>query len=50
MQVAAIDAGAGLVSWLIPTVCCWPSVMAEPLSYRHNSRLLIVHGALDEKG
>ena len=31
VQVAAIDAGAGSVTWLPPTVCCWPLAMTEPL-------------------
>ena len=50
VQVAAIDAGAGSVTWLTQTVCCWPLAMTEPLEYRRDSRLLIVHGALHEKG
>ena len=50
VQVAAIDAGARSVTWLPPTVCCWPLAMTEPLEYRRDSRLLIVHGALNEKG
>ena len=50
VQVAAIDAGAGTVTWLPPTVCCWPLAMTEPLEYRRDSRLLIVHGALNEQG
>ena len=50
VQVAAIDAGAGSVTWLTQTVCCWPLAMTEPLEYRRDSRLLIVHGALNEKG
>ena len=50
VQLAAIDASAGSVTWLAPTVCCWPLAMTEPLEYRRDSRLLIVHGALNEKG
>ncbi len=50
VQVAAIDAGAGSVTWLPPTVCCWPLSITEPLEYRRDSRLLVVHGALNEKG
>ena len=50
VEVAAIDTGAGTVAWLPVTVCCWPLAMAEPLEYRRDSRLLIVHGALNEKG
>ena len=50
VKVAAIDAGAGSVTWLPSTICCWPLAMTEPLEYRRDSRLLIVHGALNEKG
>ena len=50
VQVAAIDVGAGSVTWLPQTVCCWPLAMTEPLEYRRDSRLLIVYGALNEKG
>ena len=49
MQVAAIDAGTGQVVWLPATVCRWPLAMTDPLEYRRDSRLLIVHGALSEK-
>lgn len=47
---AAIDAKTGQVSWLPFTVCCWNPEITEPLEYRRDSRLLIVHGSLDEQG
>ncbi len=50
VQVAAIDAGTGAVAWLPKTVCCWPLALTDPLEYRRDSRLLIVYGALNEKG
>jgi hypothetical protein len=47
---AAIDAKTGSVSWIPFTICCWNLDITEPLEYRRDSRLLIVHGSLDEKG
>ncbi len=47
---AAIDAKDGTVVWLPFTVCCWPLDITEPLEYKRNSRLLIVHGQRNEKG
>lgn len=50
VMAAAIDAKTGAVAWLPFTVCCWNNDVTEPLEYRHDSRLLIVHGSHDEKG
>lgn len=47
---AVIDAKTGSVTWLPFTVCCWKLEITEPLQYRRDSHLLIVHGSLDEKG
>ncbi|KQV32792.1 hypothetical protein ASC93_03010 [Massilia sp. Root335] len=47
---AAIDAKTGAVAWVPFTVCCWNLEITEPLEYRRESRLLIVHGSLDEQG
>jgi hypothetical protein len=47
---AAIDAKTGTVTWLPFTVCCWETNIREPLEFRPNSRLLIVHGSRDEQG
>lgn len=47
---AAIDAKTGTVTWLPFTVCCWEANIGEPLEFRPNSRLLIVHGSRDEQG
>lgn len=47
---AAIDAKTGAVTWLPFTVCCWEANIDEPLGFRRNSRMLIVHGSRDEQG
>ena len=50
VQAAAIDAKDGTVVWLPVTICCWPMDITEPLEYKPDSRLLIVHGQRNEKG
>jgi hypothetical protein len=50
VMTAAIDAKTGAVAWLPFTVCCWSLDVTEPLEYRLDSRLLIVHGSRDEHG
>ena len=47
---AAIDAKTGAVAWLPFTVCCWDLNITEPLDFRNDSRLLIVHGSRNETG
>ncbi len=47
---AAIDAKNGAISWLPFTVCCWSREIMQPLEYRPDSRLLLVHGSRNEKG
>ena len=47
---AAIDATTGVVSWLPFTVCCWSRDVTEPLEFRADSRLLVVHGSRNEEG
>ena len=47
---AAVDATTGGVFWLPFTVCCWPRDVVEPLEFRPDSRLLVVHGSRDEEG
>lgn len=47
---AAINAKTGDVAWLPFTVCCWPAEMTEPLEFRVDSRLLVVHGSRNERG
>lgn len=49
-MAAAIDAKTGVVSWLPFTVCCWDIQVTEPLEFRPDSRLLIVHGSRNEQG
>ena len=41
---AAIDARTGVVAWLPFTVCCWAAPISEPLEFRRNSNLLVIHG------
>ncbi len=50
IMAAAIDAKNGAVSWLPFTVCCWDIQVTEPLEFRPDSRLLIVHGSRNEQG
>lgn len=47
---ATIDAKTGEVAWLPFTVCCWDLNIIEPLEFRPDSRLLIVHGSRNEIG
>lgn len=47
---AAINAHSGTITWLPFTVCCWNQNLPEPIEYRRNSRMLVVHGRLDETG
>lgn len=50
VMAAVIDTKTGSVTWLPFTVCCWNIQITEPLEFRPESRLLIVHGSRDEKG
>lgn len=47
---ASVDARTGNVAWLPFTVCCWSTDIPEPLEFRADSRLLVVHGSRDETG
>ncbi len=47
---AAINAQTGEIVWLPFTVCCWDFDTSEPLEFRNDSRLLIVHGSRNEQG
>jgi len=48
--VAALDKRSGRVSWLPFTVCCWPEPYQEPVRFRADSELLVLHGQRDEQG
>ena len=50
IMVAAIDAKTGTITRFPATISNWPKPITEPLAYRPTSRLLVVHGQLDEKG
>jgi hypothetical protein len=45
-----IDAKTGRVTWLPFTVCCWDVDVQEPIEFRRDSRLLVVHGSRNEEG
>ena len=47
---AAIDKQTGKVIWLPFTVCCWAASVSQPLDFRLDSRLLVIHGSRDEAG
>jgi hypothetical protein len=48
----ALDKKSGEVTWLPFTVCCWGNINndAEPLSFKKNSRLVIITGSRNEQG
>ncbi|MCG5075352.1 hypothetical protein [Paraburkholderia tagetis] len=48
VMAAAIDTQSGRVTSLPFSVSDWPLDVTEPLSYRANSCLLIVHGSRNE--
>ena len=50
IEVAAIDTVTGHVVWLPATVSNWPKGITEPLEYRPDSSLMVVHGQLSERG
>jgi hypothetical protein len=50
VMAAAVDAKTGAVAWLPFTVCCWAPDILEPMEYRLESRLLVVHGSINESG
>lgn len=48
----ALDKKSGEVAWLPFTVCCWSSVHvdADPISFKRDSRLVIITGSRNEQG
>ncbi|KAE8758700.1 MULTISPECIES: hypothetical protein [Paraburkholderia] len=50
VSTVAIDAKTGRVTWLPFTVCCWDVDVQEPIEFRRDSRLLVVHGSRNEAG
>lgn len=50
VMAAAIDTRSGVVTWFPFTVCCWDIEVTNPLEFRLDSHLLIVHGSLNEQG
>ena len=49
IRPAAIDRTTGRVAWFPASVSGWPLAVQEPLTYRRDSRLLVVQGMLDER-
>lgn len=50
VMAVAMDDKTGKTVWLPFTVCCWNENILDPLEYRRDSRLLIVHGSRNESG
>ncbi|NPT42065.1 hypothetical protein GNZ12_12190 [Paraburkholderia sp. 1N] len=50
VSTVVIDAKTGRVTWLPFTVCCWDVDVQEPIEFRRDSRLLVVHGSRNEEG
>lgn len=50
IEIAVIDKISGRIVWFPATVCCWPLAISEPLTYRRDSRLLLLQGELNETG
>ncbi|MFM0160350.1 hypothetical protein [Paraburkholderia sediminicola] len=50
VSTVVIDAKTGRVAWLLFTVCCWDVDVQEPIEFRRDSRLLVVHGSRNEEG
>lgn len=47
---AAIDATTGAVIWFPGSISSWPDPVREPIDYRADSRLFVVHGRINETG
>ena len=50
ITAAVIDAKTGHVFWFPDTISNWPKVSQEPIEYTAASRLIVIHGQLNEKG
>ncbi|MFM0646936.1 hypothetical protein PQR14_21645 [Paraburkholderia bryophila] len=50
IMTVAIDAKTGGVIWLPFTVCCWDVDVNEPIEFRRDSSLIVVHGSRNETG
>lgn len=49
-MTVAVDARTGETVWLPFTVCCWDVDIDQPIEFRRNSKLVIVHGSRNETG
>ena len=50
IMLAALDAKTGRVSWLPFTLCCWAPSVDEPVLFKADSDLVILHGQRNEAG
>lgn len=50
IQTVAIDAKTGSVVWLPFTVCCWDVDVSDPIEFKRDSSLIVVHGSRNEAG
>jgi hypothetical protein len=50
IMFSLIDARTGRVYSSGFSVCCWPNTVENPIEFRANSRLMIVHGVRNEEG
>lgn len=50
VMTAAINAQNGTVSWLPFSLCCWNETMTDPVQFRVDSDLVILHGQKNEAG
>ena len=49
-MAVAIDARTGATTWLPFTVCCWGPEVNEPIEFRKDSKLVVIHGSRNESG
>ena len=50
IEAAALDVRTGKVFWLAKSVSDWPKDHLDPIERRVDSRLVVVHGRLGERG
>ncbi len=50
VMAAALDARTGRVLWLPFTVCCWDADVSEPMEFKRDSSLIVIHGSRNETG
>ena len=48
VMTAVLDAKSGNVEWLPFTLCCWAPEITEPVDFRLDSDLIVLHGRRNE--